>query len=239
MTHNTYFRILSFWAKWFLPAPESKEVIEDYRELIAQKNSNLNLQSEFGSPKKIIQILVPFYEMVKWYISFVALCAFCLSGLIFWKKDNFQPVFAISNIIIIWLCMKFYFSKYFTQKSSKHSLFYLSTALITLGTILVFFLCLWIYHTHPVIEVGPAIESILFVWCTICSIMALLGIICARIQHKQWLSFCILCTGVSITCSMTVCFLAQLLLISSISKLVFFILVHLLITIIAAVNSLC
>ena len=192
-----YLSRLSRAARWYLPPAEASEVLEDYREIVADRSEE-ELRRDLGTPRAAMRQLAQPKAYRRWLKVLAVLTACVLVPMVMARNDVYwntliRPVYAIALCLGTGLSL-LWFRRNGMREGRLPRAVPVLLALILLGMVLVWFLAGIIFteswtllHTIMECVIAPrSLNRFLALEILAMGAVSLYGLVKARLGDRRW-----------------------------------------------------
>lgn len=189
----TYYKRLSRAARWFMPPREARELMEDYREMLAGMD-DATAVSRFGMPVRAVLAAAGKRDILSWHGVFLGLVVLLILPAVFVLSGVGYPIMLgmftghmLAILLLVW----------FGMGGRGRGAGRLSNALLgsfCLLSVLDIVLCAVIlyFSTHIFASSGLYLGWMLRVCLVLYSIVGIAGVALARISDRRWSAVAVL-----------------------------------------------
>jgi hypothetical protein len=189
MDQQTYLKKLSRTARWYLPRREASEVIADYKTMLSERTEpGGDLVRELGKPSQAVRLLREKRAYARWLTAFI-LMALCLLAPEAWLLTARFPRptcwMAMPLVIGLIAAILWFRSDFSVKEAVPCGLLPVVFALVVI--LAVALLILWCLSKNlPADHIGSIARPVLLIAGAASGILALWGLIRARMTDPRW-----------------------------------------------------
>jgi hypothetical protein len=189
MDKQTYLKKFSLAARWYLPRQEASEVIADYKTMLSERTEpDVDLVAELGKPSQAVRLLREKRAYARWLTAFI-LMALCLLAQEVWLLTaRFpRPTYWMAMPLVIGLIAAIlWFCRDFSVKGAipRGLLPAVFALVVILAVALIILRC--ISENLPAGHIGSIARLVLLIAGVVAGILALWGLIQARVTDPRW-----------------------------------------------------
>lgn len=205
MLKITYFKKLCCAARWLLPQKEAAELMEDYRDMIAEVGEE-HAEEKFGPPAKVALAVADRREVVGWHLVLGAILVF-LFFMVHWTLHaTFYSIASLAMVAVAVGLLFLWFGCDVRRNPfkglPKRFLFSLIPIIVLIILLLgpIYFLPRFLVSPYMFDEWGM-VATILQICVLIFAVVGGAGVILARLFDRRWravavLSFTVICMSI-------------------------------------------
>jgi hypothetical protein len=190
MDQETYLKKLSRTARWYLPRQEASEVIADYKTMLSERTEpGGDLVRELGKPSQAVRLLREKRAYARWVTAFILMALCLLASEVWLLTARFpRPTSWIAMPLVIGLiAVILWFRRDFSVKEAvpRGLLPAVFALVVILAVVLLILWCL--AQNLPTDHIGSIARPVLLIAGVVAGILALWGLIQARVTDPRWM----------------------------------------------------